>query len=174
MFSNPRSYWKILLYVILTLVCFLLQSVPVFGVRFLGCAPSLLLLLTLGVAFFEAPAQAAVFGLIAGLLSQLMTATVVGFDAVFFMFAAFLISISLEFFLQRKFFVYFLVALLFLAVYLLLQYAFARLLADSLRFSVALVRRILPSFFFTGLFALPIYWILYRFDLKFNEKEDLA
>ncbi len=174
MFSNPRSYWKILLYVILTLVCFLLQSVPAFGVRFLGCAPSLLLLLTLGISFFEPPFPAAVFGLIAGLLSQLMTATVVGFDAIFFMFTAFFLSIALEVFLQRKFFVYFLVGLILLAGYLLLRYAFACLVAPSLAFSVALVKRILPTFFFTGLFALPIYGVLYRFDRKFNEKEDLV
>ncbi len=174
MFSNPRSYWKILLYVISTLVCFLLQSVPAFGVRFLGCAPSLLLLLSLGVAFFEAPGPAAAFGLIAGLLSQLMTATVVGLDAVFFMFAAFLVSMALELFLQRKFFVYLLVALGALAVYLLLQYAFAGLVAHGLSFSVALVKRILPTFFFSGIFTFPIYWVLFRFDRKFNEKEELV
>lgn len=173
MFSRPRSYWKLILYVIMTLVCFLLQSVPGFGVRFLGCAPSLLLLLTVGIAFFEPPSYAAWFGLIAGLLSQLTTSVLVGTDAILFMFSGYLISAALEVFLRRKFLVYIYVSLGVLLLQQLLNYLYHLLRWAHFPFGVALMHQILPTFFFTGLFAFPIYWILWRYDRKFKEKEEL-
>ena len=173
MFSRPRSYWKFILYVIMTLVCFLLQSVPAFGVRFLGCAPSLLLLLTVGVAFFESPDFAAWFGLIAGLLSQLTTAVLAGTDALLFMFAGYFVAAALEVFLQRKFLVYIYVSLGLVLLQQILDYLYHLVLWGRLPFGGALMNQILPIFFFTGLFAFPIYWILWRYDRKFREKEEL-
>lgn len=173
MFSRPRSYWKFILYVAMTLVCFLLQSVPAFGVRFLGCAPSLLLLLTVGVAFFETPGFAAWFGLIAGLLSQLTTAVLAGTDAILFMFAGYFVAAALEVFLQRKFLVYIYVALITVFLQQIMDYFWHLLLWDRLPLGAALVHQILPTFFFTGLFAFPIYGILWHYDRKFREKEEL-
>lgn len=172
MFSRPRSYWKLILYVVMTLVCFLLQSVPAFGVRFLGCAPSLLLLLTVGVSFFETPAFSAWFGLTAGLLSQITTGVLGSTDAILFMFIGFLIAAALEVFLQRKFLVYLFVALGAVLLQQLTDYLWHLLLWDRLPLGAALVNQILPIFFFTGLFAFPVYWILWRYDRKFREKEE--
>lgn len=173
MFSRPRSYWKFILYVVLTLVCFLLQSVPAFGVRFLGCAPSLLLLLTLGIAFFESPDFAAWFGLIAGLLSQLTTAVLTGTDGILFMFAGYFTAVALELFLQRKFLVYVSVSLGMVLLQQLLDYLYHLLLLDRLPLGPALVHQILPVFFFTGLFAFPLYGVLWHYDQKFRAKEEL-
>ena len=172
MFSRPRSYWKLILYVVMTLVCFLLQSVPAFGVRFLGCAPSLLLLLTVGVSFFETPAFSAWFGLTAGLLSQITTGVLGSTDAILFMFIGFLIAAALEVFLQRKFLVYLFVALGAVLLQQLTDYLWHLLLWNRLPLGAALVNQILPIFFFTGLFTFPIYWILWRYDRKFREKEE--
>ena len=173
MFSRPRSYWKLILYVILTLVCFVLQSVPAFGVRFLGCAPSLLLLLAVGVTFFESPDFAAGFGLIAGILSQLTTSTLVGNDAILFMFAGYILGVLLETTFQRKFIVYLFAALAVTFLQQIFDYLSHLLLFEKLPLGAAIIHQILPTFFFTGIFAFPIYWILWRFDLKFRAKEEL-
>ncbi len=173
MFSRPGNYWKFLEYVLLTLVCFLLQSVPAFGVRFMGCAPSLLLLLTIGVAFYESPAYAAWFGLVAGLLSQLTTASIVGLDGILFMFAGYFTAVALELVLQRKFLVYVGVCLIAVAVQQLLQYLFYLLIWDRGPFGVALVHTMLPIFLFTGLWAFPLYGVMYHYDSKLRAKEEL-
>lgn len=172
MFSKPRSYWKIIEYVVLLLVCFLLQSVPAFGVRFLGCAPSLLLLLSVGVAFFENCRFSAWFGLTAGLLSQLMTASIVGLDAILFMFSAYFISAALEMFLQRRFVIFLYAALIVTVLQQLFDYLYHLLIWSSVPFGVALVGRILPVFFFTGVCAFPLYGILYHYDRKFRRDEE--
>lgn len=174
MFTRPSNYWKIVEYVILTLVCFLLQSVPVFGVRFMECAPSLLLLLTGGIAFFESPAFSAWFGLAAGLLAELTTASVVGLDAILFMFAGFFISIALELVLQRKFLVYLAICLGLLILQQLLQYLFHLLIWEQVPFGLAIVKRMLPTVFFSGLFAYPLYGILWHYDRRFREQEELG
>ena len=173
MFTRPGNYWKTLEYVLLTLVCFVLQSVPAFGVRFMECAPSLLLLLTVGVAFFESPSFSAWFGLIAGLLAEMTTSSVVGLDAILFMFAGYFIAVSLELALQRKFLVYLTLCLGLLAVQQLLQYAFHLLIWETIPFGVALVKKILPTFFFSGIFAYPIYGILWHYENKFRRQEEL-
>lgn len=173
MFSRPRSHWKLILYVLFTLVCFVLQSVPAFGVRFLGCAPSLLLLLAVGVAFFESPAYAAWFGLIAGILSQLTTSTLVGSDAILFMFSGYILGVLLETVFRRKFVVYLFAALAVNFLQQIFAYLSHLLLFERLPLGSAMIHQILPTFFFTGLFAFPIYWILWRFDLKFRAKEEL-
>ncbi len=173
MFSRPKSYWKYILYVSLVLVCFVLQSVPAFGVRFLGCAPSLLLLLSVGITFFESPDFAAWFGLIAGILSQLTTSKLVGTDALLFMFAGYILGILLETIFQRKFVVYLFSALGITLLQQLSDYLSHLLLFERLPFGSALVHQMLPTFFFTGLFAFPIYYILWRFDRKFRAKEEL-
>ena len=172
MFSKPRSYRKIIEYTVLTLVCFLLQSVPAFGVRFLGCAPSLLLLLTIGVAFFESANFSLWFGLGMGLLSQVVTSSFVGLHGILFMFIAYFTAIALSIFLQRKFIAY--IGVCFIAI--LLQqgtdYLFHLLLWEKMPLGIALVNRILPTFFFSGLCAFPLYWVLWHFDRKFRRQED--
>ena len=173
MFSKPRSYWKFILYVVLTLVCFLLQSVPALGVRFLGCAPSLLLLLTVGIAFFESPAFSAWFGLIAGLLSQMTTAVLEGTDAILFMFVGYFTAVALELFLQRNFLIYIYASLAAVMLQQILDYLWHLLLWGRLPLGDALIHQILPVFFFTGLFTFPLYGILWRYDKKFRAKEEL-
>ncbi len=172
MFSKPRSYRKIIEYTILTLVCFLLQSVPAFGVRFLGCAPSLLLLLTIGVAFFETADFALWFGLGMGLLSQMVTASFVGLDGILFMFIAYFTAAALALFLQRKFISFIYVALIAVFLQQAVDFLFHLLLWERISLGVALLHRILPTFFFTGIFAFPLYGILYYFDRKFRKEED--
>lgn len=157
----------------MVLVCFVLQSVPAFGVRFLGCAPSLLLLLAVGITFFESPNFAAWFGLIAGLLSQVTTSKLVGSDAILFMFAGYILGVLLETIFQRKFVVYLFSALAITLLQQFSDYLSHLLLFERLPFGSALVHQMLPTFFFTGLFAFPIYYILWRFDLKFRPKEEL-
>ena len=172
MFSKPRSYRKIIEYTILSLVCFLLQSVPAFGVRFLGCAPSLLLLLTIGVAFFESADFSLWFGLGMGLLSQMVTSSFVGLDGILFMFIGYFTAASLTFFLQRKFIAFIGVSLIALLLQQGIDYLFHLLLWESVPLGMALVQQILPTFFFSGLFAFPLYGILWHFDRKFRRQED--
>ena len=173
MFSRPKSYWKLIVYVIFTLVCFVLQSVPAFGVRFLGCAPSLLLLLAVAIAFFESPNFAGWFGLIAGILAQLTTSKLVGTDGILLMFSCYILSVFLETIFRRKFIVYLFSALVVLLLQQGADYLYHLLLFEQLPLGEALVHQILPTFCFSGLFAFPIYYIIWRSDLKFRAKEEL-
>ncbi len=173
MFSTSHNYRKFILYVVLTLVCFLLQSVPAFGVRFLGCAPSLLLLLTAAIAFFEGPTFSAWYGLTAGLLSQLTTSRLVGTDAILFMFAGFFIAALLQLYFRRRFLVYLAVAMSLLAIQQLFLFIYHLLFLDSITFGGAMIGQILPTFFYSGLFAFPIYYILWRSDRKYRAREEL-
>lgn len=174
MFTKPGNYWKFLEYVILTLVCFLLQSVPAFGVRFMECAPSLLLVLTIGIAFFESPSFAAWFGLVAGLLSELTTTSIVGLDGMIFMFLGYFTAVALELVLQRQVIVYLSICLGGVVLQQILRYFYHLLIWDRVPFGIALVNTILPIVLFTGLCAFPIYGIMRYYDQKFRKEEELG
>ena len=124
--------------------------------------------LSVGIAFFESPSFSAWFGLIAGLLSQLTTAKLVGSDAILFMFAGYFLAILLETTFQRKFIVFLFAALGITLLQQFSNYLAHLLLFERLPFGAALVHQMLPAFFFTGLFAFPLYYILWRFDFKFT------
>lgn len=110
-----------------------------------------------------------------GLLSQFTTASIVGLDAIFFMFASYFISAALEVFLQRNFLIYMYVSLAAVALQQLLDYLYHLLIWSRMPFGIALTGQILPTFFFTGICAFPLYGILNHFDRKFQkDEEDLA
>lgn len=160
MFEKQYTPLKIVMYTLLGLVCYVCQSVAFPLFRFMGNAPELLLVLAICVAFNESETFAAFFGLFAGFLCDVLTDTIVGKSALFFMFAAFIISILLRTMLRNLFTTYITTVLCALVVFLLLEYAFQSLFFGGIPFASALVRIILPKFFFTGVWAYPLYFIV--------------
>ena len=160
MFSKQYTPLKITLYSLLMLVCYLLQSVPSLNLRFMGNAPELLLILCICVAYHESETFSAFFGLAAGLLNDIITDSIVGKSAVIFMFAGFFISILLKTLLRNFFTTYIFTSLGILMVFLLLEYLFNLLFFEVAAFGQALLQIILPKFFFTGLLAYPLYFLV--------------
>ena len=166
MFEKNDTPFKIMLYALFTLVLYLLQSVPALGIRFMGNSPELLLTVSVAVAFFENETFSAFFGLAAGLLNDIITGEIVGKSAIFFMFAAFFVSVLLQTLLRKMFITYICLMLSLTAVSLLLEYLFTAVFLESPTFVYALTRIILPKFLFTGVLSYPVY-----FSVRFLHKK---
>lgn len=172
MFEKNDTPFKIILYALFTLVLYLMQSVPALGVRFMGTSPELLLTVTVAVAFFENETFSAFFGLAAGLLSDIITGGTVGKSAVLFMFAAFFISVLLQTLFRKMFLTYILMTLALTALFLFLEYLFTAVFLSRPPFVQSLLKIILPKFFFTGVLAYPVYYIVKALHKKTTRRDE--
>lgn len=173
MFSKQYTPLKITLYGLLLIVCYLLQSVPSLGFRFMGNAPELLLVLCICIAFHESETFSAFFGLAAGLLNDIITDSVVGKSALLFMFICFFMPILLKTLLRNFFLTYIFTALGCLLGFLVLEYLFNLLFLGALPFGKALVQVILPKFFYTGVLCYPLYYIVKLMNNKLFSGGDI-
>lgn len=160
MFNKHGTPLKIIIYSLVAVFLYLLQSVPSFGVRFMDKSPELLLVLTICVAFHESETFAAYFGLAIGLLNDIVTDNVIGMSAILFMFTAYFISAMLQTMLRNFFLTYIFITLSATGIYLILKYLLSLLFLQELHFKTALISVILPKFLFTGVMAYPIYLIV--------------
>lgn len=160
MFNKEHLTLRVLIYGAVMLAFYMLQSVDAFGLRFMGKAPELLLVLTVCTAFFESYTFSAFFGLAAGLLSDIVTGSITGADALIFMFAGFIISVLLQTMLRGFFLTYIFIELCTLGVYLLLSYAICAVFFGEIPFGSALIHTILPKFFLSALLMYPTYAIV--------------
>lgn len=160
MFTKQYTSLKVILYGVLMVICYLLQSVPSLGLRFMGNAPELLLVLTVAVAYFESTTFSAFFGLFAGLLNDMVTDNIVGKSALFFMFAAFFISLLLQTLLRDFFLTYIFISLGTLSLFLMLEYLLNLVFYGDIAFGTALIKIIIPKLLFSGVLAYPVYFVL--------------
>ncbi|MBQ8605144.1 MAG: rod shape-determining protein MreD [Clostridia bacterium] len=166
MFSKQYTSLKILVYSLLCIFCYILQSADLPFMRFLGTAPELLLVLCLCVAYRESETFAAFFGLGAGLLNDIVTENIVGMSAIFFMFLSFAIAVMLRTLLRNFFTTYIFTVLAAVLGFLLIEYVFHCIFIDAIPLWSALINTILPKLFFTGVLAYPLYFITGLFEKK--------
>ncbi len=160
MFTRRNTSIKITVYALILILFYLLQSVPALHLRFMGNAPELMLLLTVCVAFNESEDFSAFFGLVAGILNDIVTDSTVGISALIFMFAAFFIAVLLKTLLRSFFLTYVSLTLILLVIYLIIKYLLALMLGGSIPFGTALMQVMLPKFLFTSVLSYPSYFFI--------------
>lgn len=98
---DPDLFKKRLLYVVIFLILFLLQSSPLKPIKLIGVTPELLLSGVILLAMFEGEKDAAVAGLILGFLSDI-GGRLIGFNALLFMIVGYLIGILMNVLIRRN------------------------------------------------------------------------
>lgn len=169
MFTRRNTTIKTVIYALILVILYLFQSVPALGLRFMGCAPELMFILTVCVSYNESENFSAFFGLAAGLISDIVTGAAVGMNAIIFMFTAFFISVLLQTLLRRFFLTYISITLISLTVLLFLQYLSSMLFYGYIPLSEALLHVILPKLLFSGVLAYPVYFIVNFVNKKLDE-----
>lgn len=172
MFRTDKIYLKTLMYSLILLLLYLLESVPAFNFKFMGRSPELLLLLTITVAFFEKESYAAFFGLACGLLNDAITSNYLGVSALIFMFIGFFLSIIVQSYFRRFFLTYIFIALTIVSAYMLIGYI-AQLIFYKLPFLQVLKNTILPKILFTGICAYPVFFLVNGVVRRYGEDGNL-
>ncbi len=172
MFTKTNTSLKVALYGLVLVIFYLLQSVPALGLRFMNVSPELLLVLSICVAFNESVTFSAFFGLAAGLLNDVVTDSVVGKSALFFMFAAFFVAVALRTVLRKFFLTYIFIQLSAILLFLVIEYILILIFYGTLTPALAVVDVILPKFLFSGLLCYPVYFIIRFLNRKLDAGGD--
>jgi rod shape-determining protein MreD len=146
-------------------VFYIAQSVPSLGLQFMNVSPELLLVLSVCVAFNESETFSAFFAFAAGVLNDCITDSVVGKSAIFFMFAAYFISVALRTVLRKQFLTYVFMCLSALALFLIIEYLLVLVFYGGMPLGLSLMKIILPKFFYSGVLSYPAYFVV-RFLAK--------
>lgn len=160
MFGRSNTSFKAAFYGLLLIISYLLLTLPPIALKFMGVTPELLLVLTVCVAFNESKTFSAIFGLAAGILKDTITESIVGKSAIFFMFAAFFISVLTKTLFRRFFLTYIFIELCTLLLFLATEYLLVALFYGGVGFLDALWQVILPKFLFSGVLAYPVFYVV--------------
>ncbi len=172
MFRTDKIYLKTLMYALILILLYLLESVPAFNFRFMGRSPELLLLMTITVAFFESESYSAFFGLACGLLNDAITSNYLGVSAFIFMFLGFFLSIIIQSYFRRFFLTYIFITLSVVSAYMIIGYI-AQLVFYKLPFLQVLKSTILPKILFTGVCAYPVFFLVSKVARKYGEDGEI-
>ena len=168
MFSRSNTSVKAALYGLVLIIFYLLQSVPALNLRFMNVSPELLLVLSICVAFNESETFSAFFGLIVGIINDTITDGVVGKSALFFMLAAFFVSVLLKTVLRRLFLTYVVIEICAIALFLVIEYVLIWMFFGQMSLSLCLVKVILPKFLFSAALCYPVYFVIRFLNKKLD------
>ncbi len=168
MFSRSNTSVKAALYGLVLIVFYLLQSVPALNFRFMNVSPELLLVLSICVAYNESETFAAFFGLIVGIINDTVTDGVVGKSALFFMFAAFIVSVLLKTVLRKFFLTYVIIELCAILLFLVIEYVLILVFFGQMPLGACLIKVILPKFLFSAVLSYPVYYIIGYLNKKLD------
>ncbi len=119
--SQVRKRWKWVCYVLLILLCYLLQTVPRF-LTFGSAKPIWLIAVCCVIGMFEQPLPAGVFGMIAGLFFDLATGGLFGLGGALMLLLGTGVSLLFSFWLRQRFLTSLLVTAAASLITLLLNY----------------------------------------------------
>lgn len=102
--NKPKKYhlFEVLVYFVLLLIAFFIQSTPVLF-EYNSPAPSMILAVLLVVSMYENYWFSAIFGLVAGVMLDSISANGSGFHAILYMLTGVFCSLILEAFFQNNF-----------------------------------------------------------------------
>lgn len=126
-----------------------------------GFCPLLLIPLATAVAMFEGDLAAGIFGMLCGLLMDMANgSSLAGFYALWLLFACPAISLFSRFLLKVNFVSHFVINAGVALVIAVLDMLFLHWVWEGTQSVVSFVRVVLPSYFGSVLFSIPIYFLI--------------
>lgn len=170
---SSKTLGKCLLFFLLL---FLVSSAQVSffsAAAFFSATPDILLAAVVGLAVADGERTGAVSGIVAGVLAEALGGTGIMLMPVFYMLVGYIFGVVTRFFLNRNFaswIVYMLLASGARGVWSLLHLA-----ATEARFDLPTVfsRIIIPEFFMTLIFSIPIYFLCRLCARPFHRKREM-
>ncbi len=147
------------LYVLLLLLCAVLQTVP--GLFQIGAVkPIYILPLCIAIAIYEGEFLGGIFGIVGGLLWDYTAGVIVGIFAVLILLLCFCVSLIAQLYLRTTTFNYFLLCLASNLVALSTNFMFFYYMPGYQAPWVQFGTVVVPMAFYGALVALPLFWVV--------------
>ncbi|HEX3026600.1 MAG TPA: rod shape-determining protein MreD [Clostridia bacterium] len=162
-----RNYnWvKWLVYAIVIFFVCLIQTNPEFP-RILQNGPLLAIPAVITLSMFEGENAGAAYGIAAGLIWDVQTGQVFGYNAFFLLIAGIMVGLMIKYLFSRSLFTDIFLTLGISFGFELLSWFFFYYMTGRGEFLFFLVHVILPTVFYTALFTIPIYYGVRRINRK--------
>lgn len=148
-------YW---FYVILLLLCYLLQATPKV-LEIDAIKPILIISVAVWIAMGESTLTAAIFGMISGLLWDFCSATVFGFHALVWLLFSAILSVLTQRILKSHWINYMILCFVFVALDGFIQTGFTYFIWQQNNSMEFFLSRVLPSAGYTALLSIIIYFL---------------
>lgn len=162
-----RPYLKWITYYLLLVILYSLQTTPRLFELY-GIKPVLVVPLVVCVCMFEPIMPSMVFSVFAGLLWDISSDKLFGFNAIIFIVCGVLISLLCIFYLHTKLMNSLLFCTVTMIVQGLLSYTFYFAVWGHENAYIVLLSSILPTIVYTALSVIPIYFLVRYLSNKFN------
>ena len=157
---------KTVTFVLFIFCTFLLQSTWTTVIPLGGYTPDLLLILVLSMAFMRGRRAGMLFGMICGILADLIYMPFIGFSALFFILAGYVAGSSYDVFFSANVKIPMGMAAIGEFLYGLSKFLVFFFVKNQRGFLAALRGEILPQTILTVLLTIPLYGIYYAFNRK--------
>lgn len=162
---------KIITFGLFVLGCYLFQSTWLVLFHTGNCAPDMMLILVISMAFMRGRRSGMVFGMICGILSDLVYMPFLGFSALVFTLEGFIFGGCCDVFFSENV----KLPMAFAAVgefgYMMLWYLLILFRRGSGNLGSFLLGTILPRTVLTMLLTIPLYGVFYYFNRKISAHE---
>lgn len=165
--QSKKHIIKYIVYFLLLILLYALQTTPRF-LEIMGAKPVFVVPFAVCIALFENEMVSAIYGMLAGMLWDMSSNTLFGFNALILLCCCVTVSLFVMYLMRTKL----LNALFFVGVIMvvqgLLHYVFYYLIWQYENSYIVLVRHILPSALFTVIMTIPVYFLVRTIATKFN------
>ena len=162
----PFIKWTI--YYLLLLLFYTLQTTP-YLFQIFGIKPVLILPLVVCISMYEGVMPSSVFSMIAGLLWDISSDKLFGFNAVILLCCSSLISLSFIYYLRTKLVNCIAFCCITTVLQGLIDFLFYYAIWDYPNVSIIFVNRILPTMIYTIILTPLFYYLIRMISLKFNQ-----
>ncbi|MEG2813094.1 MAG: rod shape-determining protein MreD [Oscillospiraceae bacterium] len=163
--NRPAIKWAI--YYAILLVLFVMQTTPNF-LEFFSFKPIFVLPICVCVCMFEDVLPSGIFCVITGLLWDLSSNKLFGFNAIILLACGVFISLLCIYYLHTKLTNSILFSTIVLAIQGLLDYLFYYLIWGYKDSHLILLKHIFPNAIYTIIVGIPIYFLILKISKKFH------
>lgn len=157
---------KVIAGILLTFVCFILQTTIFQHIQLANVAPNFLLVITVAIGYMYGRAKGAVTGFFCGLATDMMFGNVIGVKALIFMIIGYFNGYANKIYYGDDFSVPLILIAISDFIYGFLYYVCMFLLRGRLNFLYYLRRIIVPEIVYTVFIGIILYKLIYWLDLK--------
>lgn len=172
-FFSSQTIGKIILFFLLIFGSAVVQTSFFGAARFFPATPDLLMAAVIGIAVYDGERSAAVAGIAAGVLAETLGGSGIMLLPVFYLLVGYVYGIVSRIFLKKNFLSWLVYMLIAANVRLVYSFAYLMITEADLNLFTALTNILIPEFFMTMIFSIPIFFFSRICARPFHKRIDM-
>ncbi|MEF9984030.1 MAG: rod shape-determining protein MreD [Oscillospiraceae bacterium] len=170
--KNKGLFLKYTTYVLIIFITFILQNTPNF-LEILGIKPNLLYICAVIIAMIEGEFIGGIFGIVAGMFCDLGSYNIFGFNTIFLLIVCVAIGLAVIYYIKNSKINALILSTIVLISRALIEFFFVYMIWNLEDVNNILINQLLPTAIYSLIFVIPIYIMLEKICVYYNEKYNI-